>query len=66
MSDTNAKLRGWMAEHKMPYAAFAAEIGMPYDTFKVKMSGKTDWKFSEIIKILRVTGCAFEELFDYN
>ena len=43
MSDTNAKLRGWMAENKMSYATFAAEIGMPYDTFKVKMLGKTDW-----------------------
>lgn len=63
MSDTNAKLRGWMAENKMSYATFAAEIGMPYDTFKVKMLGKTDWKLSEVIKILRYTGCAFEELF---
>ena len=65
MNDTNAKLRGWMAEHKMSQAAFAAEIGMPYDTFKVKMSGKTDWKFSDIIKILRYTGCVFEDLFEY-
>lgn len=47
----------------MSYATFAAEIGMPYDTFKVKMLGKTDWKLSEVIKILRYTGRAFEELF---
>lgn len=63
MIDTNAKLRGWMAERKMSYAVFAEKVGIPYDTFKVKMSGKTDWKLSEVFKILRFTGCAFEELF---
>ena len=63
MLDTNAKLRGWMAERKMAYSTFAAGIGMPYDTFKVKMAGRSDWKLSEISKILRFTGCAFEDLF---
>jgi len=63
MSDTNAKLRGWMAEHKMAGPALAAEIEMPYDTFKVKMTGKTEWKLSEILKIIDVTGLPFEKLF---
>lgn len=61
--DTNAKLRGWMATNKMSGAVFAAEIDMPYDTFKAKMSGKSEWKFSEILKILKITACKFEEIF---
>ena len=61
--DTNAKLRGWMATNNMSGVAFAAEIDMPYDTFKVKMSGKSEWKFSEILKILKATACKFEEIF---
>lgn len=63
MSYANAKLRGWMAEHRMTGPAFAAMIDMPYDTFKVKMTGKSDWKLSEVIKILKTTGCTFEEIF---
>ena len=63
MNDTNAKLRGWMAERKMSYAAFASEIEMPYDTFKIKMTGKSDWKLSEVLRILKYTDCTFEQLF---
>ena len=63
MNDTNAKLRGWMAEHKISGPVFAEMIGMKYDTFKVKMLDKTEWKMTEITKIMEVTGLAFEDLF---
>lgn len=63
MEDRNSKLRGWMAANKMPGVRFAELIGMPYDTFKYKLNGKREWKFSEIAKILSVTGCKFEEIF---
>lgn len=63
MSDTNAKLRGWMAMNKISGVALAEGINMPYDTFKVKFSGKRDWKLSEVIAILKFTGAAFEEIF---
>lgn len=63
MNDTNAKLRGWMAERKMSYATFASEIEMPYDTFKIKMTGKSDWKLSEVLRILKYTEYTFEQLF---
>ena len=63
MNDTNAKLRGWMAERRISGRAFAEMIGMPYDTFKSKMADKTDWKMPEILKILQVTGLKFEEVF---
>ena len=63
MTDTNAKLRGWMGENKVSGVKLAELIGMPYPTFKVKMSGKTDWSMPEIIRLLKVTGHKFEELF---
>ena len=63
MSDTNAKLRGWMAENRVTGPKFAEMIEMPYDTFKVKMIGKTEWKLSEILKIMDVTELRFDQIF---
>lgn len=63
MKDTNAKLRGWMAENKVKGVTLAKAIGMPYDTFKNKMSGRSEWRFGEISKVLKFTGRTFEELF---
>ena len=63
VNDTNAKLRGWMAERKISGRKFAEMIDMPYDTFKSKMADKTDWKMPEIVRILQVTGLRFEEAF---
>ena len=63
MNDTNAKLRGWMGENKISGVQLAERIGMPYPTFKTKMSEKSDWNMPEIIMILNVTGKKFEEIF---
>ena len=63
MSDTNAKLRGWMGENRVSGVMFAKMIDMPYPTFKTKMLGKSDWNMPEIIRILNATGKRFEELF---
>ena len=37
--------------------------GSIYATSNVKMTGKTEWKLSEILKILDVTGLPFESIF---
>lgn len=63
MGDTNAKLRGWMAERKISGRRFSEMIDMPYPTFKTKMAGKTSWNMPEIVKILKFTGKTFEEIF---
>ena len=63
MADTNAKLRGWMGENKVSGVKLAEMIEMPYPTFKVKMSGRTDWNMPEITRILKVTNRKFEEIF---
>lgn len=63
MTDTNAKLRGWMGENKVSGAKLAEMIEMPYPTFKTKIAGKSDWNMPEILRILRVTERKFEELF---
>ena len=63
MQDTNYKLRAWMGANRVSGVAMAEKIGMPYNTFKTKFKGETDWKLSELIAILRVTGCKFDEIF---
>lgn len=63
MTDTNYKLRAWMGANRVSGKRMAELIGMPYDTFKIKLAGKTEWKLSEIIRILALTGKPFEEMF---
>lgn len=63
MKDTNYKLRGWMGANRVSGIEMAERIGLPYGTFRLKIEGKTEWKLSEIVNILRVTGCAFDEIF---
>ena len=63
MQDTNYKLRGWMGANRFSSAKMAEAIGMPYSTFKWKMSEKSEWTLSEIIAILKVTGGKFDEIF---
>lgn len=63
MNDTNYKLRGWMGANRVSGNALADMIHMPRETFKNKISGKTEWKLSEIFAILEVTGCTFHEIF---
>ncbi len=63
MTDINAKLRGWMGENKVSGARLAELIEMPYPTFKTKIAGKTAWSMPDILKILKVTGKKFEEIF---
>lgn len=63
MQDTNYKLRAWMGANCVSGVKMAEMMGMPYTTFKYKMAEKSDWTMSEIITILRVTGCKFDEIF---
>ncbi len=63
MQDTNYKLRGWMGSNKVTQRRMAELLEMPYETFKTKISGDSQWKLSEVIKILDVTGVSFEEIF---
>ena len=61
--DTNYKLRAWMGANKVSGVKLAEMVGMSYNTFKLKMMGKTEWKLSEVVRILEVTGCSFDEIF---
>ena len=63
MQDTNYKLRAWMGDNRVSGRKLSEMIQMPYDTLKVKMAGKSEWKLSEIYSLLNATGMAFEELF---
>lgn len=63
MRDPNYKLRGWMGANRVSGNAMAERINMSRETFKNKINGKTEWKLSEILMILKVTGCKFDEIF---
>lgn len=63
MEDTNYKLRAWMGANKVSGVKLSEMIDMPYDTFKARYAGKTQWKLTEIVALLRVTGLTFDELF---
>jgi hypothetical protein len=63
MQDTNYKLRAWMGANRVSGRKLAEMIRMPYDTFKIKMAGRTEWKLSEIYALMKATGLAFDELF---
>jgi len=63
MKDTNYKLRAWMGANRVSGRKLAEMIGMPYETFKYKMQGRSEWKLSEIDALIEVTGYSFNELF---
>ena len=46
-----SKLRGRMAEKGYTGRSMAKELGISDMTFYQKMTGKTDWKLSEIYRI---------------
>lgn len=64
MQDTNYKLRAWMGANRVSGVKMAEMIGMPYATFKHKLAQKSEWTFPEIIAIIKVTGCNFDDLFE--
>lgn len=66
MNDTNYKLRAWMGANRVSGVKMAEMIGMPYATFKYKLSDKSEWTLSEIIAIMAATGCEFNEIFFYR
>jgi hypothetical protein len=53
-----------MGANRISGVKMAEMIGMPYATFKYKLSQKSEWTFSEIMAIIDVTGSKFEELFE--
>ena len=62
-ADVNYKLRAWMGANRVSIRKLSEMTEIPYDTLKLKMSGKHQWKLSDIEKILTATGQTFEETF---
>ena len=63
MTDTNYKLRAWMGANKVTLEKLAEMIDMPYPTLQTRLAGKTQWKLSDIMALMKATGLPFEELF---
>lgn len=61
-------LNKWMSERFKGIAWLVVEMGYKYSPsmsqyFSTRLRGKTDFKMSEIRKILNITGMTFEECF---
>lgn len=52
-----------MGANKVSGRELAERINMPYPTFRVKITGKSDWKLPEIYALIKATGLVFDELF---
>lgn len=63
MTDTNYKLRAWMGANRITQEKLSELLGMPLTTLKARLSGEVQWKFSEILALMKITGMSFEELF---
>lgn len=62
-ADTNYKLRAWMGANKVSGVKLAEMLGMSYNTIKLKLMGKSEWKLSEIEALMEATGCEFHDIF---
>ena len=59
----NQKILQWLYDNHHTMRWLSDESGIPYSSFKRKLYGRTEWRASEIDRILFVTGKKYEELF---
>lgn len=59
----NQKILQWLHDHHRTMKWLSAETNIPYSTLKRKVSNRTEWRSTEIDRILFVTGKTYEELF---
>lgn len=60
-----SKLRGRIAEKGFTRALIAKRLGVSEPTLRAKMSGKTDWKLSEIYMLMFILDISAEEIGAY-
>ena len=59
-------LRAELARRNMSIKDLSLVIDMPYPTLARKCAGKTDFTYSEILKILKFVNTTFEYLFQQS
>lgn len=58
----NEKIGAWLLEDGHTKTTLAKELGLARPTLDLRLRGETEWKWCEVIKIARVTGCTLNEL----
>ena len=59
----NQKILQWLYDNRRTMKWLSDETNIPYSTLKRKVGNRTEWRTSEIDRILFVTGKTYEELF---
>ena len=65
MTDQISRIRLQMIKHRYSQRMAAAEIGMPIATFSSRITGKTEWKLSEIVVFSKLLGITVEQFVEY-
>lgn len=60
-----SKLIGRMAEKGCTRERTAKELGISVVTLRQKLSGSSDWKSSEIYRLIELLVIPYEEIYDY-
>lgn len=61
MSRVNEKIGAWLLEgHTRD--ELAKGIGMSRPTLRSRIEGRSEWKWSEVVKVAEVTGSTLDEL----
>lgn len=65
MSYDYSKLKGKIKEMFSTQYAFAEKMGISERTLSIKLSGKVDWKQTEILKAMDILGISKDEVEQY-
>ena len=53
---------GSLVVEGMTRDAIARELGISKPTLKRRLTGKSSWKWAEVVKVSEMTGCSLNEL----
>ena len=62
----NRKLKGLRAEHNLTQVELAEKLGMSEYSYIKKENGETEFKVSEVNKILEIFNARYEDIFLSN
>lgn len=61
MSRINEKLGAWLINGNTK-TRLSKELGVSRQTLRLKLSGDSDWTWSQVVKIAELTGTSLDEL----
>lgn len=58
----NEKLGAWLLQPGNDRDTLAERIGITLPTLRERLTGRNQWKWSEVIKVAEITDCSLDEL----